>query len=386
MPLFTWEARTTADEPRSGELAGASEQAVIEALRRQSLRVTRVQRRSLRALPRPAAGVAPGQIVAALQDILALRTAGLSTSEVLELAAGRRRGLLARALRSMQLAVDSGVGLGEAFGRHPDAFGSLGARALAHADLRGTLDPTLAALLDLLAHEGRVRDDLRRDATRPLVAAAVLLAWLALLNGALVPALGAAYLRLGVDTSGPAARLAAAAPYLSLGTSIIAGLLALTSVALAAAGLSRSRRLPLPTRLGEHLRRLALARFARALATALTAELPRLQALELAAWEADDRRLNEVFLRARSGLSQGGDLGDALADASLPRAFTRAAQASERSGDLPDVLRRFAAIEQDAALRWLSSRSRMIALALYGLAIAAALLAALALASPLLRT
>lgn len=384
MPLFTWEARTTADEPRSGELAGADEQQVVESLRRQGLRVTRVQLRSLRALPRPAAGAAPGQLVAALRDILALRTAGLTTSEVLELAAARRRGTLARALRSMQLAVDSGVGLGEAFGHHPDAFGSLGAQALAHADHRGTLDPTLAALLDLLAHEDRARDALRRDAARPLVAAVVLLAALALLAGALVPALGAAYVRLGVDTSGAAARLLVAAPYLSLGTSIVAAALALASAGLAAAGWSRSRQLPLPPRLGEHLRRLALARFARALATALTAELPRLQALELAAWEADDHRLREVFLRARSGLSQGSDLGDALADGSLPRAFTRAAQAAERSGDLPAVLRRLADIEHDAALRWLASRSRRLALTLHGVTIAAALLCALALASPLL--
>lgn len=385
MPLFAWEARTTLDETRNGELAAASEVEVVSTLRRQGLRVTRVMPRSLRTLPRPAPGVAPGQLAAALRDLLVLRGAGLSSSEVLELVSARRRGPLARALRAIKLSVDSGVALGDAFSRHSAVLGSLGARALAHADLRGTIDETLDALIDLLDRASQIHTQLRRALLQVLAAAAVSLGWLALLSSILAPGLRALYERLSIDTSGPARAVFSLAPYLSLGTSITAAALALAAVG-GAIALRRSRRIWSPPALAERLRRLALARFARALAAALTAGLPRPQALELAAWEADDNRLSEVFLRARDGLAQGVAIGEAMADPALPRAFTRAVHAAEQGGELRGVLLRIADIEENAALRWVTSRSSQLALLLYGATLVSAALAALALADPLLRT
>lgn len=385
MPLFAWEARTNLDETRSGELAATSEVEVVSTLRRQGLRVTRVMPRSLRSLPRPAPGVAPGQLAAALRDLLALRSAGLSSSEVLELVSARRRGPLARALRAIKLSVDSGVALGDAFSRHPAALGSLGSRALAHADLRGTIDETLAALIDLLDRTSQIHAGLRRALLQVLAAAAVSLGWLALLSSILAPALRALYERLSIDTSGPARAVFALAPYLSLGTTITAAALALAALA-AAVAIRRARRVWSPPVLAERLRRLALARFARALAAALSAGLPRLQALELAAWEADDGRLSEVFLRARDGLAQGVGIGEAMDDPALPRAFTRAVQGAERSGELREVLLRIADIEESAALRWVGSRASLVALLLYGATLVSAALAGLALVDPLLRT
>lgn len=387
MPLFVWEARSSADggETRRGELVAASEVQVIEALRRQGLRVLKVERRSLRRAPRPPVATDAAALIAALKALMALRTAGLGAAEALDLAARRAAGEVARALRSSQLAVESGTGLGEALAQHPAAFGALGVRVLAAADQRGVLDPALAGLCDLLAGAARTRRALRTIAARPLVAAAVLLAWLAALGTTIAPAAGFAYARLGVDAAGPAARLVAAAPYLALGTSVVAAALALAAAALASLAWRRPRALALPARLGEAVRRLALARFARALALLLGAEVPRLAALELAAWEADDRALTEAALRARSGLSQGGDLGEALAAADLPRALTRAVQAAERGGDLPATLRQLADIDEAEALAWLSRRSWRIAQVLIALTLGTAVAAGLTLAAPLLR-
>lgn len=387
MPLFVWEARSTADggETRRGEQVAASEVQVIEALRRQGLRVLKVERRSLRRAPRPPVATDAAALIAALRTLMALRTAGLGAAEALDLAARRAAGEVARALRSSQLAVESGTGLGEALAQHPAAFGALGVRVLAAADQRGVLDPALAGLCDLLAGAARTRRALRTIAARPLVAVAALLAWLAALGTTLAPAAGFAYARLGVDAAGPAARLVAAAPYLALGTSVVAAALALAAAALAGLAWRRPRALALPARLGEAVRRLALARFARALALLLGAEVPRLAALELAAWEADDRALTEAALRARSGLSQGGDLGEALAAADLPRALTRAVQAAERGGDLPATLRQLADIDEAEALAWMSRRSWRIAQVLIALTLGTAVAAGLTLAAPLLR-
>ncbi len=388
MPIFAWEARSSADgagETRRGELSAASEVQVIEALRRQGMRVVRVERRSLRAGGRPVSAADPAALATALRTLIALRAAGLGASEALELASRRGIGEVARALRASHLAVESGAGLGEALGGHPAAFGALGARALAAADPRGALDSTLAGLCDLLDGAVRVRREARRIAARPLIAAVALLGWFAALGAAVAPAAATVYARLEIDPTGPAARLVAAAPYLALGTSLVAALLALTSLALAVLASRRSRAVAPSDGLGRAIRGLALARFARALALLLGAEVPRQTALELAAWEADDRALTDAALRARVGLSQGDDLGDALTAAELPRTLTRAVQAAGRGGDIPATLRRLADIDEAEALRWLSVRSWRIAQVLWILLVGTVVAAGATLAAPLLR-
>lgn len=384
MPLFAWDARTSSDELRSGELAGLDEIQVIEALRRRGLRVTRVERSTRRPPTRAATEAPPAALLAALRQYMTLRTAGVGVAEALDLGARGSRGAVAQTLHATALAVESGAGLGEALAQHPTTLGALGARALAEADARGVLDPTLAALVEQLTRAGETRLALRRAVTGPLVAAAICLGCGALVSAVAVPAVGALYLRLGIALTGPLARLLAIAPWLSLGTAISAGLLVFGCAALTAAPALRGRLAALHPGLASALQGLALARFARALAVLTTAEAPRLLALELASWEADDHDLTEATGRARAAISHGGDLGDALIRAGLPLAFARAVQAAERSGDLPQTLRRLADGAEDDAIAKLSSATCLIRHVLNAISLALLAAAALVLAGPLL--
>ncbi|WAS93089.1 type II secretion system F family protein [Nannocystis punicea] len=384
MPLFVWEARTSAGEIRGGELAGADEVQVIEALRRRGLRVTRVDRGSRRGAPHLAEAPARA-LLPALRQFLTLRTAGVGAAEALELGARSSRGAVARALHAAQLAVESGAGVGEAFAQHPTTFGALAARALGEADARGLFDPTLAALIELLATADAARAAVRAAAVRVSAAAAVLLAGGSALTAVLVPAVGGLYRRLDLVPTGAAADVLAVAPWLSLGTGLAAAAVAVAATLLAVFPSLRSGALGLAAGLAETLRRLALARFARALALLATAEAPRQVALELAGWEAGDRELAEAAQRARLGVAQGGELGAALAEAGLPAGFARAVQAADRGADLAATLRRLAGLEEDAALEWLSRKTGRLVVVFYAAFATLAVTAALALAAPLLR-
>ncbi|MCY1056144.1 type II secretion system F family protein [Nannocystis sp. SCPEA4] len=384
MPLFVWEARTSAGEIRGGEQAGIDEVHVIEALRRRGLRVTRVDRSSRRGAPRLAEAPARA-LLPALRQFLVLRTAGVGAAEALELGARSSRGAVARALHAAQLAVESGAGVGEAFAQHPTTFGALAARALGEADARGLFDVTLTALIDQLTAAEAARATVRTAGVRVTLAAATLLGGCAALAMVLIPAAGGLYRRLDLLPTGAAADVLALAPWLSLGTAAISAPLVLTGAALAASRSLRGGALALTAGLSEALRRLALARFARALALLVTAEAPRQLALELAGWEAADRELAEAAQRARVGVAQGGDLGVALAEVGLPAGFARAVQAADGGGDLPATLRRLAELEEAAALEWLSARTCRIAQVLYAMFVTLAVTSALALAAPLLR-
>ncbi|PCC70046.1 Type II secretory pathway, component PulF [Nannocystis exedens] len=384
MPLFVWEARTSAGEIRGGELAGVDEVQVIEALRRRGLRVTRVDRSARRGAPRLAEAPAEA-LLPALRQFLTLRTAGVGAAEALELGARSSRGAVARALHAAQLAVESGAGVGEAFAQHAATFGALAARSLGEADARGLFDATLAALIELLAKADAARLAVRAAAVRTVAAVAVLLGGAAALSLVLVPAVGGLYRRLDLLPTGAAADVLAVAPWLSLGTGLFAAAVVVAAALLAAFPSLRAGALGLTAGLAEALRRLALARFARALALLATAEAPRQVALELAGWEAGDRELAEAAQRARAGVAQGGELGAALAEAGLPAGFARAVLAADRGGELAATLRRLAEAEEDAALQWLSRRTGQVALVCYAASATLAVTAALALAAPLLR-
>lgn len=384
MPLFVWEARTSAGEIRGGELAGTDEVQVIEALRRRGLRVTRVDRSSRRGAPRLAEAPAEA-LLPALRQFLTLRTAGVGAAEALELGARSSRGAVARALHAAQLAVESGAGVGEAFAQHATTLGALAARALGESDARGLFDPTLAALIELLAKADATRAAVRAAAMRTGIAAAVLLGSAAALSTVLVPAVGGLYRRLDLVPTGAAADVLAVAPWLSLGTGLVAAAVVVAAALLAIFPSLRAGALGLAAGLVEAWRRLALARFARALALLATAEAPRQITLELAAWEAGDRELAEAAQRARAGVAQGGELGAALAEAGLPAGFARAVLAADRGGELAATLRRLAELEEDAALQWLSRRTGRFARVCHAASITLAVTAALALAAPLLR-
>ncbi|MCY1012110.1 type II secretion system F family protein [Nannocystis pusilla] len=226
---------------------------------------------------------------------------------------------------------------------------------------------------------------MRAAAMRTITAAAVLLGSAAALSTVLVPAVGGLYRRLDLVPTGAAADVLAVAPWLSLGTGLVAAAVVVAAALLAIFPSLRAGALGLAAGLVEARRRLALARFARALALLATAEAPRQVTLELAAWEAGDRELAQAAQRARAGVAQGGELGAALAEAGLPAGFARAVRAADRGGELAATLRRLAELEEDAALQWLSRRTGRFARVCHAASITLAVTAALALAAPLLR-
>ncbi len=322
MPLlYHWQALTEAGEPRQGALAGESEVQVIESLRREGLRVTRVLREQAAVeLPRIRSHAAALRL---LRELLVLRSVGLGVPAALaRLAAARKTDTLAGELALVRRAVETGQPLGEALARVPQRFDELVCRVLAAGEARGDLDGALSALVAHLEQSRRPTTlglAVRRLAG-PLAATAVLLM---LTLGLLLPAAAGVYMRLGVTLP----RGSAALLEVGLGVQpalpwLAAGMLAL-GLALAWALRTPSLRTRLGTLalqipgLGPALRLHGGLRLTRLLALLSSVELPLLTALELAAPRLGNQALGLALLRARTHVAQGVDPGTALMDADL---------------------------------------------------------------------
>lgn len=382
MPLFHWQALTAAGEPRQGALGGESEVGVIEALRRQGLRVTMV-RRELAEPELTLAGPSSPAVVAVLRELLALHGLGIGVPVALgRLADVHGDRVLGSELVLVRRALEAGQPLGEALARVPQRFNDLICATLSAGERRGELDAALTRLtvyLERSMRPGALLGALRRIAWTVTMAAMVA----ALLLGVVAPAALNLYAHLGLKEPPLLALTIALLPGLRWFAACL-GLLALGLVAATRMPRMRARLDGLALRLpglGPALRSLGALRLARLLA--LLVDLPLLAALELSAPRLGNHTLGRELLRARTLVAQGVELPAALADVSLlpplGLELLRVAEKGERASALAALVGvcEAAADEQARAARRLA-RGLQVAIA------AAIMFAALILLGPFL--
>lgn len=382
MSLFHWQALTAAGEPRQGALGGESEVQVIDALRRQGLRVTMV-RRELGEPELTLARASAPAVVGVLRELLALRGLGLGVPAALgRLASVHDASALGGELALVRRALEAGLPLGEALARVPERFDDLVCAVLAAGERRGELDPALARLVlhrERSLRRGALAAGLRRlawtVATAGLVAALVL--------GLVAPAAINLYAHLGVAAPMLLAEVVALLPGLRW-FAASAGLLALVLVAATRSARVRARLDALALRLpglGPALRAHAALRLARLLA--LLVDLPLLTALELGAPRLGNHALGLALLRARTLVAQGVELPAALGDARLlpplGLELLRLAEKGERAAALTALVGVCEAAADEHA-----RKARRLARGLQAAIAAAIVLAALLLLGPFL--
>lgn len=375
MPLFHWEAWTTAGEARHGALAGGSEVEVIAALRRQGLRVTAVRREQVSTPAPRAEGLRP-EVRRSLLELAALRALGRSVPEALaRMAEARRRGRGARDVSAGELdlvrqSVEAGQPLGEALQRVPQHFDDLVCRVLAAGEAAGDLDGALVRLARHAERPGPLERALARLARTALLGLVGLGLGLALASFAAA----GVYARLGVVPGPIAGWLAAYGVSFAPAAALIAALgLASRTVGLQAQRDALALRIP---GLGAALRALAAERLTRALALLLAAPMPLLLALDVAAPRVGNAALTAAALRVRGQVARGVDLGTALADARIASSAA-AALTREAGASLPAAMPAIAglcAAEADELAVW-TGRFRHVLQASFAAALGLALLA-----------
>lgn len=386
MSLFHWQALTAAGEPRQGALGGESEVQVIDALRRQGLRVTMV-RREVAAPELTAVRTSSPEVVAVLRELLALRGLGLGVPAALtRLASVHDTSPLGGELALVRRALEAGLPLGEALARVPERFDELVRATLSIGERRGELDATLTRLSSHLERSLR-RDALAAGLRR--ICWTVVMAGLvaALVLGLVAPAALNLYAHLGVQApvwlAGGVALLPGLGWFAAIAVSLALALIVGTRTPRLRAHLDAlALRLP---GLGPALRTHAALLLARLLA--LLVDLPLLTALELSAPRLGNHALGLSLLRARTLVAQGVELPAALADVQLlPPLAIELLRVAERGAEKGERAAALAALVGvcEAAADEHARQARRLARALQTAIAAAIVLAAVLLLAPFL--
>lgn len=370
---FRWSGIGTSGDSVSGELVASSEVRARIELRRQGITPTRVDRSRRRATSLP-----PKTLAFLLRQLATLIRAGVPILAALDIIArSQEKPAATRLLLQIRTDLQTGTSLATALARHPENFDGLTCSLVSAGEQSGLLDVMLGRIADyqdkMLAIRGRIRGAL----TYPVAILAVALIVTVLMLVYVVPAFEDSFSSFGAALPLPTRLIID-------GSAMIRqhGLITLVALTICGVGLVRHWRqsprwqaatdrwqLTLPI-LGSLLRRAALARWSRTLASLYGAGIPLLETLE----PAGKATTNSLYIRAsvtlQHRISQGDSLSRALAE---QRVFSpllvQMVGIGEESGTLDEMLNKVADIyerEVDESVSQLGSMMEPLLMVILG--------------------
>ncbi len=256
---------------------------------------------------------------------------------------------LREALRDMVRRVESGDALADAMMRHPKVFSPMYANMVAAGEASGALDVILGRLASYQEKSEALARKLRGALVYPAAIVGVAVPATVVTLAFVVPAFEEMFASAGVPLPLPTRLVIEGAHFverywwvMALGA-VVAGLLAQHACRTDAGRLAADRlllRLPL---VGGLLRKAAVSRFARTLATLLASGVSILDGLEVTAKTAGNRVVEEAVTKSRASIVAGDTIAGPLQQSgAFPPLVVQMVDAGERTGALDEMLARVA--------------------------------------------
>jgi type II secretory pathway component PulF len=345
--------------PQQGAIRAADRRSAIQALAQRQVFVTQIGEREAAGAVSPlAAAPSSGggprrvgvravamlwrQLATALEAGLPLLVALQAVHEQADRPAIRE---LAQRLAER---VQGGSSLSESLAQEPRTFAAMHISMVRAGETAGVLDQVMTSLADFADRELDMREQVRSAATYPCIVLALALVSIVVIMWLILPRIMA--------TLGDAAALPLPTVMLMAGSEMLRawGWLAALGLAMAAVGMHRwvntpagrltfdGWKLRVPV-LGPALRRIALARFARALGTLSKSGIQIVEALHVLRDTLGNEAMGQCVDAVRQGVTQGQAIAEPLRRSGhFPPVFIQVVALGERTGRLDELLLRAA--------------------------------------------
>jgi type IV pilus assembly protein PilC len=370
MALYTYRALDKQGEIVQDKLEGAGEMAVAHELRQQGLLVIDVKEQSVgqKDILEPFKRIKLGDLVVFSRQLATMINAGLAIVRALYVLYEQTENpKLKDVVVAVRKDVEAGSSLSEALEKHPEVFSRLYVEMVKAGEIGGILDGVLLRVADQLERDQDLRRKVRSAITYPMVVLVLAILAASFMLIFIVPVFATMFQDLGGTLPLPTRITMAISDIL---TSIF-GVLVYAGMALAVVAFLRWKKsekgrkvwgravLRIPAKIGDVVRKVALARFARTLATLGAAGVPILQAIEITATSSGNWVVESSLLKSRDAIREGVPLYKPLeAEPVFPPMVTRMIAVGEQTGDIDGMLTKIAEFyesEVDAAVKALTS-------------------------------
>ncbi len=356
MPNYAWKGRNRAGLIKEGVLVADSKEVALASLRRQNIVVTGIRERGKEiSLTKVGRKVPPKTLAVFTRQFSVMIDAGLPLVQCIEILANQQEHKnFQKILLQVRQDVEAGSTLADAMRRHPKAFDSLYVNMVAAGEAGGILDTILQRLSIYIEKAVKLRSQVRSAMIYPVAVIVIAAIVVAVILLKVIPTFAALFTSLGAELPLPTRVVIAASNFLAR----YWWAFALVIVALAY-GVRRyyathsGRRvidgflLKLPI-LGPILRKVAVARFCRTLATLTSSGVPILESLDITARTAGNAIVEDAIYETRRSVEGGKTIVEPLRATNVfPNMVTQMIGVGEQTGALDAMLNKIADFYED---------------------------------------
>jgi type IV pilus assembly protein PilC len=356
MPNYVWKGRNRAGLVQDGVLAADSKELALASLRRQNIVVTGIRERGKEISFVKLGRKVPPKILAVFtRQFSVMIDAGLPLVQCLEiLAQQQEHKSFQKILLQVRQDVEAGSTLADAMRRHPRAFDNLYVNMIAAGEAGGILDTILQRLSVYIEKAVKLRAQVRSAMIYPVAVITIAAIVVAVILLKVIPTFAALFTSLGAELPLPTRVVIAASNFLARYFIFI--LIALGAIAYLVKryyATYRGRRvidgalLKTPI-LGMILRKIAVARFCRTLATLTASGVPILEALDITARTSGNAIVEDAVMNVRKSVEGGKTIVEPLRESGVfPNMVVQMIGVGEQTGALDAMLNKIADFYED---------------------------------------
>ncbi len=360
MPTFAFSGRTRGGENVTGERAADSMDAAVAALRREQIMVTRItaaKEKAAAAGKRGKAGkkVSPKNVAVFTRQFSVMIDAGLPLVQCLEILGTQEDDKnFAETILQTRSDVESGASLADAMKRHPKVFDPLFTNMIAAGEAGGILDTILKRLATYIEKAVKLKGQVKSAMIYPIAVIVIAVLVVGVILWKVIPTFAALFEGLGAELPLPTRVVIALSNFLvRFMPFILVGLGAIVYAVRQYYATEKGRHvidglmLRAPV-LGQILRKIAVARFCRTLATLLSSGVPILDGLEITAHTSGNAIIEEAILKTRKSIERGETVSAPLRETAVfPSMVTQMIAVGETTGALDTMLAKIADFYED---------------------------------------
>jgi type IV pilus assembly protein PilC len=356
MPNFVWKGRNRTGLIQEGVLAADSKDIALASLRRQNIVVTGIRERGKEiSLTKVGRKVPPKTLAVFTRQFSVMIDAGLPLVQCLEILANQQEHKnFQKILLQVRQDVEAGSTLADAMRRHPKAFNSLFVNMVAAGEAGGILDTILQRLSVYIEKAVKLSSQVKSALIYPVAVICIAAIVVAVILLKVIPTFAALFTSLGAELPFPTRMVILASNFLAryfifFIIGIAAGIFAFQRYY----ATYRGRRvidglvLKLPV-LGMIMRKIAVARFCRTLATLTSSGVPILEALDITARTAGNAIVEDAIQDVRKNVEGGKTIVEPLRDSGIfPNMVVQMIGVGEQTGALDQMLNKIGDFYED---------------------------------------
>jgi len=386
LPVFTYKGKTLAGTLVSGELKAKNRGDLERVLRGKKILVTSLSTRPSQINLRIGTGIKKVHISRFTRQFATMIGAGLPMVQCLEILSQQMESAaLRRIVGEVKESVQAGTTLAEALSRHKKVFDDLYVNMVDAGEIGGALDTILVRLAVYREKADALVRKVKGAMVYPVVVMTVAIGVTFIMLTYIVPIFAKMFEGLGAELPAPTQFVLSLSAFLraniltgvGLLIALLIGYRYYSKTSNGRLNIDRAKlRLPL---LGDLIRKTAVARFSRTLATLISSGVSILDALDITARTSGNRVIHDAIKKSVVSIAEGETITQPLKVSKVfPPMVIQMISVGEKTGGLDEMLTKVADFydeEVDAAVAALTSVIEPIIIVFMGIVIGGILIA-----------